>query len=109
MSSFGVVQMTRQRFRESLLSSISEPCFYCGGNGYLKSIETTSYEIIRELRRLVSKQRIKKITILSNPNLISMLKEIEGDNLKQFEKQHRVELIFEPRDSKLDEFEIKTR
>ncbi|MFQ5786944.1 MAG: Rne/Rng family ribonuclease, partial [Thermodesulfobacteriota bacterium] len=109
MSPFGVVQMTRQRFRESILTSISEPCIYCEGNGYLKSIETTSYEIIRELRRLISNQLIKKIIIVSNPNLISILKEIEGDNLKQFEQQHAVELIFESKDCKLDEFEIKTQ
>lgn len=108
MSSFGVVQMTRQRFRESLLTSISEPCFYCEGNGYLKSIETTSYEIIRELRRLSSKQLIKKIIIIANPNLISIIKEIEGHNLKQFEQQHSLELIFESKDCKLAEFEIKT-
>jgi len=109
MSSFGVVQMTRQRLRESLLTSISEPCFYCEGNGYLKSIQTTSYEIIRELRRLISKQLIKQIKVLANPSVVSILKKIEGENLKQFEKQHAVELIFESRDCKLDEFEIKTQ
>jgi ribonuclease G len=107
MSSFGVVQMTRQRTRESLLKSLAESCSYCGGIGYVKSKETTSYEIIREIKSHVRKPFVRKILVHANPDVIKTLRELEGENLKQLEEEYRVEISFKPEDSRFEDFAVK--
>ena len=51
ISDLGLVEMTRKRVRESLVHSISEPCFYCDGTGRLKSRTTVAHEVYRVLLR----------------------------------------------------------
>jgi ribonuclease G len=49
ISSFGLIEMTRKRVRDSLLRSVCEPCFYCQGTGFLKSAQTIAHNIYREV------------------------------------------------------------
>ena len=49
ISSFGLIEMTRKRVRDSLLRSVCEPCFYCQGTGFLKSAQTITHNIYREI------------------------------------------------------------
>jgi ribonuclease G len=107
MSPFGVVQMTRQRVRESLLKSLAEPCSHCGGIGYEKSRETVSYEILREIKSLITKPFTKRILVHANPYVIHTLKEIEGKSLKQIEEEHGVEIAFENEDRRFEDFKIR--
>jgi len=106
MSSFGVVQMTRQRARESLLSTLTEQCNLCDGTGYVTSKETISYKIVRNLTQKLSKTNITLIQINANPEVIYRLKEIEGENLKNIENQYSLSITFEPKDCEFEDFEI---
>ncbi|MCM8761378.1 MAG: Rne/Rng family ribonuclease [Candidatus Omnitrophica bacterium] len=49
ISSIGLVEMTRQRVRESIESKSYQKCPYCNGRGIVKSISTVSIELIRKL------------------------------------------------------------
>lgn len=51
MSELGLIEMTRKRTKESIGRVLCEPCFYCEGDGHLKSKQTICYEIFRELER----------------------------------------------------------
>ena len=55
MSEFGLVEMTRQRSRESLVQTIFTSCPYCYGSGLIKSHESVSIEIERALKKIVSR------------------------------------------------------
>jgi ribonuclease G len=108
MSSFGVVQMTRQRIRESLLKSFSEPCSCCDTVGYVKSKETVSYNIIREIKSHLGEPLARKILVRANPNVIKILDEIEGENLKRLMAGCAVEILFESKETAdFEDFEIK--
>jgi len=63
ISRFGVVEMTRQRMRPSLQSSISRVCPHCGGAGFIKSHESLTIEIIRLLNLAASKKPIDRIEL----------------------------------------------
>ncbi len=52
-SPLGLVEMTRKRTVESLERQLSEPCPECGGRGSIKTAETVTYEIFREITRAV--------------------------------------------------------
>lgn len=53
MSEFGLIEMTRQRSRESLSQTINMACPYCNGSGLVKSHESVSVEIERALKKII--------------------------------------------------------
>lgn len=109
MSSFGVIQMTRQRLRESILSELAEPCPYCEGVGLLKSHHTVSYEIIREIRQKISDSRGGKIIIKANSGVIKALKLSEGDNLDNLAEEHGMEIEYKPGSGRVEKFQVEIK
>ena len=61
ISEFGLLEMTRQRIRVSLLDSMSEECPTCTGSGRIISKETLLTRIEHWLRRYKSKHRDLRI------------------------------------------------
>ncbi len=106
MSSFGVIQMTRQRLRESILKELAEPCFYCEGTGYLKSISTISYEIIRDIKKRLTKPVNKKITVQANSVVIKGMLDSEKDNLKQLEEEFGIEIEYKTVEGRIEKYKL---
>ena len=50
ISPFGLLEMSRQRLRPSLLEINFKDCAYCEGTGLVRSIESQSLQIIRNLQ-----------------------------------------------------------
>lgn len=73
MSRFGIIEMTRQRVRTSLLQASSEHCPYCGGAGQIKSPETVSLEVIREIRAQLTNPTARGIEVIVNPRVAHYL------------------------------------
>jgi ribonuclease G len=73
LSEFGLVQMTRKRSCESLSQMMCEPCFYCGGDGIIKSRRTICYEIFRMISRDARKIKGDTVTIKVHPRVADML------------------------------------
>jgi len=106
MSSFGVIQMTRQRLRESILKELAEPCYCCEGTGYLKSKSTISYEIIRDIKKRLSKPLDKKITVQANSAVINNLLDSEKDNLKGLEEEYGIEIEYVSVEGKMERYKL---
>ena len=81
ISSFGIVEMTRQRLRPSLRDSMHSRCPYCNGAGLIKSEESQALEIMRSIRRLASKEEITRVEVTVTPEVAERLT-----------NQHRAEL-----------------
>lgn len=73
MSEFGLVEMTRQRNRESLAQTIYTSCPYCMGSGLIKSHESVSVEIERALKKLVLCQNQFALKLVIHPELYRYL------------------------------------
>lgn len=56
ISSLGVMEMTRQRVRQSLRRTLLTQCPSCGGSGFLKSTEVLAVEFVRRLRALLEER-----------------------------------------------------
>lgn len=69
MSDFGLVEMTRQRSRGSLTQTIFTHCPYCSGSGRIKSHESISIEIERDLRKIISCDGQYAIRLVIHPHL----------------------------------------
>ena len=67
ITEFGLLEMTRQRIRVSLLDSMSEECPSCHGSGRIISQETLITRIDHWLRRYKSKHRSLRLRLQLHP------------------------------------------
>jgi len=67
ISDFGLLEMTRQRIRLSLLDSMSDECPTCRGAGRIMSKETLITRIDHWLRRYKSKNRKMRLKLELHP------------------------------------------
>jgi ribonuclease G len=69
MSEFGLIEMTRQRNRESLSQTLNTACPYCQGSGLVKSHESISVDIERTLKKLILCQNQFGLKLVTHPEL----------------------------------------
>lgn len=81
MSEFGLVEMTRQRSKESLEQTMLIQCPYCCARGLIKSNNSTAIEMERKLKKVLFYLKEKKIEICCHPELYKFL---EKEDLKRF-------------------------
>ncbi len=87
LSEFGLVQMTRKRSCQSLDQMLCEPCFYCGGDGKIKSSRSVCYDIFRKISRESGKIDGDKVTIKVHPRVADMLLTEETRHIEQLERE----------------------
>lgn len=78
MSEIGLVQMTRERDKESIGEMVTKKCPYCHGMGFIKDVESISIEIQRELRKLANNGANEDIKVCAHPEVIEHLKNNHG-------------------------------
>jgi len=107
LSEFGLVQMTRKRHSENLNQMMCEPCYYCAGEGVLKSRRTICYEIFRKISRNSGRADGSAVTVRVNPRIADMLLKEEELTVDQLEKDIRKRLIIAPaKDLHIEKYEI---
>lgn len=75
MTEFGIVQITRQRIRQSVLHSFTEPCPTCGGLGLVQSKATIVGQIERWIRRFKSETHELRVILKVHPSIAEALTE----------------------------------
>ena len=67
ISRLGIMEMTRQRVRPSLISRISQPCPRCGGGGWVQSSESLAQATMRSLRLAATAEKIVNVELVVPP------------------------------------------
>ena len=57
ISHFGLLEMSRQRIRTSVLESSTEKCPYCGGTGHVRSVSSLALQVLRALEEQLMQRR----------------------------------------------------
>jgi ribonuclease G len=107
MSEFGLVEMTRQRSRESLTQTLFTNCPYCSGSGMIKTNESVSIEIERALKKLICQQNQFALELISHPNLDEYLNHTDKDYFRKITEKWNASLKFNSNDAlHLNEFQF---
>ena len=107
LSELGMVEMTRQRQRGSLVSSLSRPCPYCHGRGSVLDLDVLGAKIERELLRRLRDAGGAELTIVVHPRVKDFLETTFADRLSRLEIDHDAQLTVISRDDlALDDAEI---
>lgn len=94
MSEFGLVEMTRQRNRESLKQMMFTDCPYCSGSGKIKNVETVSIEIERALKKMILQENQFALELHVHPEVMKYLREIDQDYLIKLAEKLNAKLEF---------------
>lgn len=84
-SALGLVEMTRQRTRESLEHILCDECPVCTGRGHLKTAETVCFEILREIVRVNRAHDADKFIVYASTAVSDFLLDDECHNLAEVE------------------------
>jgi ribonuclease G len=107
VSELGLVEMTRQRVRQSHLQSMTEACPTCHGTGRVFTAETVVRRVERSVKRMGVEGRADPLVIKLHPDVAMYVLEQEHDFLKKLE--NAVGFGLELRDDPLlkpDEFKL---
>jgi len=86
VSDLGLVEMTRQRVRQSHLQNMTEPCPTCHGTGRVFTAETIVRRVERSIRRMGVEGRRDHLIVKLHPEVAMYVLEHEKDLLKKLEK-----------------------
>jgi ribonuclease G len=87
VSELGLVEMTRQRIRQSHLQSMTEPCPTCAGTGRVFTPQTIVRRVERAARRIAAEGKKEPLVVRLHPEVMLHVLEEERDFLKKLEKQ----------------------
>jgi ribonuclease G len=107
VSELGLIEMTRQRVRQSHLQNMTESCPTCHGTGRVFTAETIIRRVERSVKRMAVEGRKDHLVVRLHPDVAMYVLEQEHDLLKKLEKQ--VSFGLELRDDPLlrpDEFKL---
>ena len=63
ISSFGLMELSRQRLRPSLFEASTKFCDICGGTGYVRTTESTSLHVLRTIEEEGIRGRAAQLTV----------------------------------------------
>ncbi len=71
ISPFGLLEMSRQRLRPSLIEASTQPCPYCEGTGHIRSTESTALHVLRAIEEEGVRRRSAEINV-AVPNAVAL-------------------------------------
>ncbi len=63
ISPFGLLELSRQRLRPSLLEASTQPCPHCNGTGHIRSTESTALHLLRAIEEEGMRRRTAEIKV----------------------------------------------
>ena len=85
MSSFGLLELVRQRMGSSALAISMEPCPHCNGTGQRRNREWQALQALRDLRSLLRSQSGDKVAFETTAEVGMYLLNHKRDTLRDLE------------------------
>ncbi len=92
ISEFGLIELTRERVRPSLLYAFSEPCPTCDGLGRVISESTVLTKIERWLRRFRAERKEWSISLVVHPSMAEYLRSGFVSNTRKLMWKYRLKI-----------------
>lgn len=86
VSDLGLVEMTRQRVRQSHLQQMTEACPTCHGTGRVFTPETIARRVERSVKRMAVEGRREHLVVKLHPEVALYVLDQEKDYLRKLEK-----------------------
>ncbi|MGN6548370.1 MAG: Rne/Rng family ribonuclease [Pararhizobium sp.] len=95
ISHFGLLEMSRQRIRASVLESTTQVCEVCGGTGHVRSQSSVALHVIRGIEEYLLKNTTHNITVRTLPGIALYLLNQKRDTIVDLEKRFGLSIVVE--------------
>ncbi|GAB1716188.1 MAG: RNAse E [Nitrobacter sp.] len=92
ISHFGLLEMSRQRIRASMLESSTEPCPQCGGTGHVRSVPSVALQLLRSLEETLMKGATHNLIVRTRTNVALYVLNQKRGHLRDLEHSFKVSL-----------------
>ena len=90
ISAFGLLEMSRQRLRPSLVETSTQPCPHCGGTGFVRSTESTALYVLRSIEEEGMRRRSAEVCV-HVPTMVALyILNQKRDSLVQLEARYGI-------------------
>ncbi len=104
ISQFGLMEMSRQRMRSSLIESSMSKCNHCNGLGRVSSVSSQSVQIIRAIEQDLIDNGRNNISLQTNHSLADYLLNKKRRDLFEIEQKYNISISIDSEN--LDEEQI---
>ena len=92
ISHFGLLEMSRQRIRASVLESSTEPCPQCGGTGHVRSVSSVALQLLRGLEEVLMKGATHNLVVRTRTEVALYVLNHKRGHLRDLENSFKVTL-----------------
>src|SRR5271157_2870732 len=93
ISPFGLLEMSRQRLRPSLVETSTQPCPHCGGTGFIRSTESTALYVLRSIEEEGMRRRSAEISVAVPTTVALYILNQKRDSLVQLEARYGIRVL----------------
>ena len=93
ISPFGLLEMSRQRLRPSLVETSTQPCPHCGGTGFIRSTESTALYVLRSIEEEGMRRRSAEICVYVPTAVALYILNQKRDSLVQLETRYSLRVL----------------
>src|SRR6202047_5118006 len=93
ISAFGLMEMSRQRLRPSLVETSTQPCPHCGGTGFIRSTESTALYVLRSIEEEGMRRRSAEICVYVPTSVALYILNQKRDSLVQLEARYAIRVL----------------
>ena len=94
ISMFGLLELSRQRLRSSLIERSFDKCHYCNGSGIISNINLISGQIIKVIQEKLIISKGVKVLVKCNSALAQTLINIKREEINKLEEIHNANIEF---------------
>ncbi|HEV7435739.1 MAG TPA: ribonuclease E/G [Pseudorhizobium sp.] len=95
ISHFGLLEMSRQRIRASVLESTTQICTHCGGTGHVRSQSSVALHVLRGVEEHLLKNTTHDITVRTTPEIALYLLNQKRNSVVDYERRFGVSIFIE--------------
>ena len=92
ISHFGLLEMSRQRIRASVLESSTEPCPHCGGTGHVRSVSSVALQLLRSVEETLMKGATHNLTVRTRTEVALYVLNHKRGHLRDLEDGFKVSI-----------------
>ena len=92
ISHFGLLEMSRQRIRASVLESSTEPCPQCGGSGHVRSVSSVALQLLRGIEEILMKGATHNLMVRTRTDVALYVLNHKRGHLRDLENSFKVTL-----------------
>ena len=92
ISHFGLLEMSRQRIRTSVLESSTEKCPVCGGSGHVRSVSSVALQLLRAIEEMLIKGATHNLIVRTRAEVALYVLNHKRAHLRILEERFRITL-----------------